>query len=199
MIGYQSQTYLVSDFIAARASRKNITLQPATEQLAEVKISAKKLKEAILGNTTRSKSTDAGFSTNKLGNEIGAVIKIKRSPTLLKQFSASLAIAATDSVKLRLNFYSVKNDLPDKILQQQNIFVTLKQGDDKLTVDLTGYHIVVEDKFFVSLEWIQNSSGHGLMFSASLFSSPLIARETSQAAWEKTGLVGVGFNVLAAY
>ena len=198
MIGYQSQTYLLSDFIGG-ASHKNVMLQPAAEQLAEVKISAKKLKESTLGNTTQSKSTDAGFSSNKLGNEIGAIIKIKRSPTLLKQFNASLATAATDSVKLRLNFYSVKNDLPDKILQQQNIFVTLKKGDDKLTVDLTDYHLIVEDKFFVSLEWIQNSPGHGLMFSASLFSSPVIARETSQAAWEKIGLVGVGFNVLAAY
>jgi hypothetical protein len=38
-----------------------------------------------------------------------------------------------------------------------------------------------------------------LMFSASLFSSAMISRETSQAAWEKEGLAGVGFNVLVSY
>ncbi len=59
--------------------------------------------------------------------------------------------------------------------------------------------IIVDDKFFVSLEWIQNARGNGLMFSASLLSSAIIARETSQANWEKIGLAGVGFNVLAEY
>jgi len=37
------------------------------------------------------------------------------------------------------------------------------------------------------------------MFSASMLSSAMIARETSQANWEKESLAGVGFNVLVAY
>lgn len=199
MIGYQPKTYRVSDFVMQFKSGQTILLAPAIHQLAEVKISGRKLKEAVLGNTTRSQTTDAGFTSNKLGNEIGEIIKIKRSPTFLKQFNASLAHAPTDSVKLRLNFYSVKNGLPDKILQQENIFITANKGQDKITVDLTPYHIVATDKFFVSLEWIEDAPGSGLMFSASLFSSAIIARETSQASWEKLGLAGVGFNVLAAY
>jgi hypothetical protein len=81
----------------------------------------------------------------------------------------------------------------------KNIFVTVKKGDEKITVDLTPYNIVVDDKFFVSLEWIENAKGSGLMFSASLFGSAIISRETSQDKWEKVGLAGVGFNVLASY
>jgi hypothetical protein len=199
MIGYLPKTYLVKDFVIHYNPGATILLTPAIQQLAEVKISGRKLKQVILGNTTQSQSTDAGFTSNQLGNEIGAIIKIKRSPTFLKQFSASLAHPASDSVKLRLNFYNVSNGLPDKIIQQQNIYITVKKGQDKIAVDLTPYHIIVNDKFFVSLEWIQNSHGAGLMFSASLFSSAIIVRETSQAGWEKTGLAGVGFNVLAAY
>lgn len=199
MIGYISKTYLVSAFLAGYTAGKIITISPVTYQLSEVKIAGGKLKQAVLGNTTQSKSTDAGFTSNKLGNEIGEVIKVKRSPTFLKQFNASLAHPASDSVKLRLNFYSVDGSLPGKILQQQNIFVTVKRGDEKIIVDLTPYKIVVDDKFFVSLEWIENAKGSGLMFSASLFSSPIISRETSQDKWEKIGLAGVGFNVLASY
>ncbi len=199
MIGYLPKTYLISDFIMHYTPGQIIMLAPAIHQLAEVKISGRKLKLAVLGNTTQSKSTDAGFTSNKLGNEIGEIIKIKRAPTFLKQFNASLAHSIPDSIKLRLNFYSVKDGLPDKILQQQNIFVTVKKGQEQITVDLTPYNIVVNDKFFVSLEWIKDSPGPGLMFSASLFSSAMIARETSQAAWEKEGLVGVGFNVLVSY
>lgn len=199
MIGYASKTYLVSDFITHYTPGETIMLAPQVHQLTEVKISGRKLKLAVLGNTTQSKSTNAGFTSNKLGNEIGAIIKIKKAPTFLKQFNASLARSIPDSIKLRLNFYSVKDGLPDKILQQQNIFVTIKKGQEQITVDLTPYNLIVNDKFFVSLEWIKDSSGPGLMFSASLFSSAMIMRETSQAAWEKEGLAGVGFNVLAAY
>ncbi|MES2275901.1 MAG: carboxypeptidase-like regulatory domain-containing protein [Bacteroidota bacterium] len=198
MIGYQSQTYLVADLKKNMASYKSITLEPAIVALKEVKVFKRDVKEAVLGNKTESQSTNAGFTSNKLGNEIGIVIKIKKSPTLIKQFNASIASDMLDSVKLRLNFYSLKDGLPDQILSNRNIFVTVKRGQKKISVDLLPYNIVVEDKFFVSLEWIQNTGGHGIMFSASLLSS-FISRETSQANWEKEGLAGVGFNVLAEY
>jgi len=199
MIGYRSQTYLVGD-LKKRTGLLNITLEPRVTALKEVKIYNRKFKEAILGNTTESKSTNAGFTSNQLGNEIGEIIKIKRSPTRIKRFNASMSSPlSTDSVKLRLNFYSVVDGMPDKILQQQNIFITVKKGQDKISINLEPYDIVVEDKFFVSLEWIQNTKGRGIMFSASLLSSAIIARDASQGKWEKTGLAGVGFNVLAEY
>jgi hypothetical protein len=195
MIGYIPKTFLVSNFI----SNKTISLSPDNRQLKEVKVYSRKPKQSILGNTTQSKTTDVGFTSSLLGNEIGAIIRIKRAPTHLKQFNASLAHPASDSVKLRLNFYSVKNGKPDTILQHQNIFVTVKKDDEKITVDLEPYHIYVEDKFFVSLEAIENRNGPGIMFSASVLSGNIISRETSQANWEKIGIAGIGFNVLASY
>jgi len=125
MIGYVPKTFLVSDFIRNNGN-KVISLSPDNRQLKEVKVYSRKPKESILGNTTQSKTTDVGFTSSALGNEIGAIIRIKRAPTHLKQFNTSLAHPATDSVKLRLNFYSVKNGKPDTILQHQNIFVTVK-------------------------------------------------------------------------
>ena len=199
MVGYRPQSFLVGDFRNGYSSNKTISLQPYLREIKEVRITNHKWKTVVLGNTTQSQSTNAGFTSNQLGNEIGAIIKIKKSPTYLKTFNASIATELTDSVKLRLNFYTVKDGLPDQPLQMQSIFVTAKKGDKKITVDLEPYFIVVEDKFFVSLEWIKNARGHGIMFSASLFSSAVISRETSQAKWEKEGLVGVGFNVLAEY
>lgn len=198
MIGYYPQSFLVSA-IKKDPGQLDIKLKPQTIQLKEVKVTNHTFKEVTLGNTTESTSTDAGFTSNKLGNEIGAIIKIKKSPTFLKRFNASLAHPAPDSVTLRLNIYSVKGGLPDKNLLQQNIFITVKRGQNKISVDLKPFFIEVDDKFFISLEWIENSPGRGLMFSASLFSSAIIARETSQANWEKVGIAGVGFNVLAEY
>ncbi len=199
MIGYVSKAFLISDFLRNYNGTKVISLSPDNRQLKEVKVYSRKPKESILGNTTQSKTTDVGFTSTLLGNEIGAIIKIKRTPTHLKQFNTSLAHPTTDSVKLRLNFYSVKNGKPDTILQHQNIFVMVKKGEEKITVDLEPYHIYVEDKFFVSLEAIENSNGQGIMFSASVLSGNIISRETSQANWEKIGIAGIGFNVLASY
>jgi len=197
MIGYAAKSFSVADLKKNEAKYKTISIEPIEVQLKEVKVKNRKWKEGVLGNTTQSKSTNAGFTSNKLGNEIGIVIGIKHSPTVLKQFNASLSEAAAADIKLRLNFYTVKDGRPDQPIQQENIFVTIKKGEDKVTVDLKPYNLIAEDKFFVSLENIENGKGR-MMFSASLFNS-FMSRETSQAKWEKVGLVGIGFNVLAEY
>lgn len=199
MVGYKPQIFTVKE-LATRQGALNISLATDVKQLNEVKVTNRKWKIAVLGNTTKSQTTNAGFSNNTLGHEIGAIIKIKRSPTWLKQFNASIVEnVLQDSVKLRLNIYGVKDGLPDRSLLYQNIFVTVRKGDKNVNINLEPYNIMVEDKFFVSLEWIQNARGRGLMFSASLLSSAIISRETSQAAWEKVGIAGVGFNVTAEY
>ncbi|MDF3078087.1 MAG: hypothetical protein K0S09_1976 [Sphingobacteriaceae bacterium] len=199
MVGFQPKVYRVSEFKKLASANSEIQLTEAVYDLKEVRVSNRRLTEKVLGNKTESKSTTAGFTSNKLGHEIGIIIKIKKSPTYLKDFNVSVASEQKKPIKLRLNFYSVKNGMPDTILLKKNIIVETKPNAGKISVDLEPYGIVAEDDVFVSLEWIENSGGHGLMFSASLFGSPLIARETSQSKWEKAGPFGVGFTVTAAY
>jgi hypothetical protein len=200
MIGYLPVTYKVSAFVSD--SRKTVLLQPSVTQLKEVKVSNKKWKEGILGNTSQSDNSNAGFRDNSLGHEIGTVIKIKKSPTFLKRFNVHITNAPAHPVKLRLNFYSLKKGMPDQLLQNQNIYVDVLAGQKDIQVNLEPYNIYVDNNFFASLEWIENTKGHGLMFSAylSLFGSgAVISRETSQAVWEKEGIAGIAFNVLAEY
>jgi hypothetical protein len=198
MVGYVPRSFLIAD-LEKSATHLNIKLTPAVNHLKEVKVKNRKWKTVILGNTTKSQNKDIGVGTNRLGDEIGAIIKIKRSPTWLKQFNASIVETAGDTVRLRLNIYSIKDGLPDKNLLQDNIITTVHKGDKQITINLDPYNIVVDDNFFISLETVQNISGRGLVFSASLLSSALIARETSQAKWVKIGIVGVGFNVTVEY
>ncbi|MBD1392362.1 carboxypeptidase-like regulatory domain-containing protein [Mucilaginibacter glaciei] len=200
MIGYLAQTYQIADFIAG--NKKIILLQPSVTQLKEVKVTNRKWKEGVLGNTSQSDNTNAGFSDNILGHEIGTVIKIKKSPTFLKKFNVHISRAPSYPVKLRLNFYSLKKGMPDQLLQNQNIYVEAQAGQKDIQVNLEPYSIYVDDNFFAALEWIENSKGRGLMFSAYLSllgSGAVISRQTSQADWEKVGIAGVAFNVLAEY
>ncbi|MES3016492.1 MAG: carboxypeptidase-like regulatory domain-containing protein [Bacteroidota bacterium] len=197
MLGYSPQTYTVSEF-AKQLADKQIVLQPSVFELPGVVVSNKKLKEKILGNTTESQSTTVGFTSSKLGNEVGIIIKIKKSPTFIKSFAASVVSKDNNPVKLRLNFYSIKDGMPDKIIQDKNIIISAPVKNGKVEVDLRQYNIVAEDDFFVSLEWIENDSGR-IVFSSSILKGAIIARETSQGAWEKVGMFGIGFTVKAAY
>lgn len=198
MVGYDDISSSVGNLRKEIAANSIILMQQSNTQLKEVVVSNKKLKEKILGNKTESQGTTVSFSSNKLGNEIGMMMKIKKSPTRLKTFTASLASNENYPVKMRLNFYSVKNGMPDKSLLSENIIVTAPRDNTKLVVDLTEYDIVVEDNFFATLEWIENAPG-GIAFSAALLASPFYARDTSQANWEKVGIVGIGFTCKVAY
>ena len=202
MIGYAAQTYQVAGFVKDANTRKVLLLQPSITPLKEVKVSNKKWKEVVLGNTSQSDNSNAGFRDNRLGYEIGTVIKIKKSPTYLKKFNVHISNAPSYPVRLRLNFYTLKKGMPDQLLQNQNIYVDVLAGQKDIHVNLEPYNIFVDDNFFASLEWIENGKGHGLMFSAylSIFGSgAVISRETSQANWEKEGIAGIAFNILAEY
>lgn len=199
MIGYESLTFIVSDFKKIISKTPEIVLVPKTMELKEVVISGRELKEKILGNTTESKTMTGGFSSNELGNEVGIVIKIKRSPTYIKQFCANIASNKYDSLKFRLNFYDLKDGMPNQRINNQNIILTSNIKEGKLIVDLSKYDIIMEDDFFVSLEWIENLGENGLYFSVGLLGSPIISRHTSQGNWKKIGAVSLGFNVTAKY
>jgi len=199
MIGYENLMFLVSDFKKNITKKPNLELSQKTTELREVVISARELKEKILGNKTESKTMVGGFTSNELGNEVGIVIKIKRSPTYINQFSTFITSNKYDSLKFRLNFYDLKDGLPNKRITNQNIIITSKIKEGKLTVDLSKYDIIVEDDFFVSLEWIENLGEKGLYFSMGLLGSPVISRYTSQGDWKKVGAVSLGFNVRAKY
>ena len=198
MVGYEDLTFKVSDLRSVLEKNKELTLRGTITELKEIVISNRKLKEKILGNKTRSQGTTIAFDSNKLGNEIGMIMNIKKSPTRIKNFTASLASKENYPVKLRLNFYSVKNGMPDKILTNEQIIITAPKDNSLIEVDLDQYDIVVEDDFFVSLEWIETAPG-GLIFSGKLFAKSVIIRDTSQGNWEKPGIMGVGFTCKVAY
>jgi len=197
MLGYAPQVFTVSDFIKQLADQE-ISLQTSSFLLPDVIISSKELKERVLGNPTVSQRVSVGFTSNRLGNELGMIIKIKKAPTFIKSFTASVVSKDNKPIKLRLNFYTLKDGLPDKLIQDKNIFVNAPVQNGKLFVDLDSYNIVAEDDFFVSLEWIESASGN-IMFSGSLMNGALISRETSQADWERIRSFGIGFTVKAAY
>ncbi len=195
MIGFESKTFLVQHFIREIESENTIYLKEKVEELNEVVVTNRKLKSRTLGNRTTSKIISDGFDSDQLGNEAGLIIKIKRSPTYIQSFHASIVKNEHQEIKFRLNFYNLKDGLPYENLLNENIIITSTIQSGILSVDLREYDIVMEEDFFVSLEWITDF-GHGdLQFSIGFLGSPVIYRDASQSYWTVIKGIGPGFIV----
>ena len=201
MIGYATIDLIVADAVKRLSANSEIQMKEQATELKEVVVSNRKQGEKLLGNKTESRSIMGAFTSNKLGNEVGTVMKVKGALNKLKTFNVSIASDNNPNVKLRVNFYSLnKKGMPDKLIINENIIVAVPKNSGKLVVDLTPYNIMVEDDFFVSLEWIENSPNtNQVKFSAAFLATPLIARQTSQGEWYKIGGVGLGFTVDTIY
>ena len=114
---------------------------------------------------------------------------------ILKNFTISIVENEYGPIRFRLNFYSVENGLPTSTLLKNNIIIETNIISGIVTKDLSFYQIVIDEDFFVAIEWIEDLGPGNLFFSGGFFGSPLIAREVSQGSWSKVGAASVGMNV----
>lgn len=197
MLGYKPEAYLVKDFVEKfPTGNALVALAPTTYALKEVKVSNHEFKEKVLGNQTESHHISGGFRSNQLGCEAGVLVKVKRSPTFVKDFYASITKNTYDTLFFRLNFYNLKDGLPDKNILSQNIVLKTTEKNGLMHVDLTPYNIVLDEDAVVALEWLKDLGGtKGLMFSCNIGGGPVYFRQASQGEWEKESFAGIGYWV----
>ncbi|AWI25128.1 carboxypeptidase-like regulatory domain-containing protein [Flavobacterium pallidum] len=200
MVGYEPQTIRVSDFISKINKNPVIQLERSVSTLKEVVVKNKKLQTNTLGNIPGKKTESAGFEKNILGNEMGVTIKLKRKPTYIKAFHAIIDFNRYRELKFRLNFYDIKDGLPNNSILSENIIVDTEIKKGQLDVDLTDYNIWAEGDFFVSIELIEEMGESGLHFLADYKGTPVITRAASQGKWNtRNDKLSFGFWVTAAY
>ncbi|MBL6668818.1 MAG: carboxypeptidase-like regulatory domain-containing protein [Flavobacteriaceae bacterium] len=195
MIGFETKNFNLQDFI-----QKEILVIPLKEQATELKEVVVETKRTefqtkTLGNKTTSKLIYVAFTSNKLGNEMGYIVRQRKRPMILKNFTISIVENEYGPIRFRLNFYSVENGLPTSTLLKNNIIIETDVISGIVTKDLSSYQIVIDEDFFVAIEWIEDLGPGNLFFSGGFFGSPLIAREVSQGSWSKVGAASVGMNV----
>ncbi|MDA7694484.1 carboxypeptidase-like regulatory domain-containing protein [Flavobacteriaceae bacterium] len=199
MIGFESRDFILKDYLDLQIL--TISLEEKATALEEVVLTTQrnKYQTKILGNKTTSQLIYAAFTTNKLGNEMGFIVRGRKNPMILKKFNVSLVENDYGPIRFRLNFYSLKDGLPEQTLLNENIIVETDISSGIVSKDLTPYEIVIDQDFFVSIEWIEDLGPGKLFFSGGFFGSPLIAREVSQGSWSKVGSASVGINVEVRY
>lgn len=201
MIGFESEDFIVADYLEQEKIEQIILLQEKTTDLDEVVISTKptQFETKILGNKTTSKRIYAAFTTNQLGNEMGFVVRQRKRPMILKKFNISIVENDYGSIRFRLNFYKTENSLPTTTLLKENIIIETEASSGIVSKDLSPYQIVIDEDFFVAIEWIEDLGLGKLYFSGGFFGAPLIAREVSQGRWSKVGSASVGMNIEVRY
>ena len=199
-IGYEPKSMLAKDFVATLEANPIIKLLPEVTELDEVVVINKKLKEKIIGSKTKSKMFGNGFSNGPLGAEFGSKIKIKDSPTYIQKFHTNINSNTSEQMKFRLNFYNIKDGLPNEKIVNENIIFSIKVKEGEFTLDLEQYNIVVEEDFYCTIELVENQkTDEEIFFSAKYLGRKTAYRLTSQAEWEINGKIGVGFNYTVKY
>lgn len=191
-IGYIPRSVIISELI--KHPNKIIKLKKQTYELKEISVIPKVYKEKNLGIRTKFRRMQAGFKHNKLGYELGVVIKVKKS-AIINKVNFNIATCSYDSIFYRLNIYKETAKKQFKNILKKPIYISLSKKELKNTVsiDLSSKHIVVYGNSLITLEHVKDLGEGYLCFCVAPFHKTYY-RATSQGKWEHINF-GIAINV----
>ena len=153
----------------------------------------------MLGRQKASKAVQAAIYTKKtgdavIGSEMGVRLKTKQTGAFLRDFNWFISANNFKRIKFRINIYAVKDDLPDTLLSNKQIFGEVADGQTGwLKVDLIPYDVSINGDFIITLQWIESTMNNTIdpvvMMPAGLsFSKNCYARIASQDKWKKVNI-----------
>jgi len=201
--GFEPDTFIVGAFKSKFSTGVAILfLNPLRPPPVNVMDYDEEMTRKLLGNTSTSKSKTSNFVSNSLGSELGVTIHIKGQPTYLRDLSFYVAQNDYDSLLLRVNLYYLHNGVPYDPMISEDIIVLAHNHSGKVSVNLLPFKLIVDEDFFVSLEWVMDlgeTANHHLLFSAGSKSHHNYCRRASQGDWIEYRGLGPAINVTAIY
>ena len=185
ILGYESLIMRVSDFLQSHKDNSVILLTRATYNLKEITVQPF-TKQKEVGNKKRSNNYIVSFENNKLGAEMGTLIKINKRKAKIENVIISVARCDYDSVIFRLNVYSRKNKLPNESLLNEPVYFTLYRehsGNDCI-IDLSRQNLIVHDDIIATVECLSDMGKESVWFSATFLRGRIYMKEASHDAWE---------------
>lgn len=186
-VGYTNKTISVK----ALQENSHVVLKHEEIPLEDVVISAKKMKEKIIGQKSRpfltfSKMFDQNVPTIEQGNIFSVYQKTK-----LKSYNFYIIPSSKyANITLKLNVYSVKNGIPDQSLMREHIvFKTSTTGWQNIDLSKNNLSFNGIDKIAITIQLVdyQPSAGSDFVFGVSAkksLSKNLLFRYQSQGNWE---------------
>lgn len=206
-VGYFPKRIAVKDFI--ESNDKNTKLNVRIAELPEVVVTNRNTNTEILGRQTNGKLTQISIhkktsADETIGSEIGMRFKTGRKNAILKDFNFYISANNFNSIKFRVNIYSVKDNMPDTLLYYKQIFETVdnfKTGWIKL--ELKQYGIKANNDFIITIQWVESKMEKKenpitiVPIVMTLFSKNCYLRIASQDKWRRMGVSMSNFVTLA--
>lgn len=206
-VGYKQAIISITQF---KQGRQTISLIPSVFRLKEVTVKPEKYKTKVFGRTgsstimTANMFTERSLVSDNLGKEQAVILPIDKH-CFIKDFNMLVTFNRFESVKFRLNFYNVKDGLPDQLIVNQDILFDVTQKSGWVKIDLSKYNIYLNgySKIAVAIQWVKSvktDTTTKSSFGVSVIPVPLHAlyfRDKSQAAWKKISPAYAAFNITA--
>jgi len=198
MVGYFSMKISVKEFIERK--EKSIKLNVKIEELPKIVVTSGKANIEIIGRLRSGKFIQVSIHNKKsvgetIGSEMGMRYKTKQTNAILKDFNFYISANNFNYIKYRLNIYSVKDDMPDTLIINKQIFMSVidyKTGWTK--VDLEDYNIKINRDFIVTVQWVESRMDKKenpvtlIPVAMTPFSKNCYTRIASQDKWKKVGI-----------
>ena len=196
-VGFLSKHILVS----ALSNNNTILLKPKVNDLNEVIVKAKTPKPKKIGRHSKGLGLmHANFYSyydedvdDNLSRERGMKLNIKKNCSI-KDLNFNITSNDFSSLKFRVNFYKIENDLPTKLIIDKNIIFEIKDSFlGWFTVDLEPYDVYFNEEtgnIAVSIQWVESikSNEKSKYFSISTAASPIDTacfRDKAMSKWTK--------------
>ncbi len=171
------------------SSSDNIfVLKPQIMQLLEVIVSGKQLKQKSIGTKSHNPFL-SGTAESKDNNDIiefAKFINVRNKVSRVESVSIYILGVNIDTATFRINFYDVKEGLPDKKIVDKTIIERKGVKRGWLNINLLKENIVVNKDFFVGFEFLpeQKFSRYSLSYGGQLGGS-YVVRKSSLGNWGK--------------
>lgn len=188
--GYEDKKVTVEGII----SDANITLNKKANAIQEISIIGKKTKKDVLGYKSRPMLTFSKmFDQNVPTIEQGQIFNIYKWTKLNSYNFYIIPSSKFKEITLKLNIYSVKNNVPDESLLQENIILKTNTTGWQ-TIDLEKYKLIYNDldQLAITLQLVENIPQDNVDFvfgisAKKTLSKDLLFRYQSQGKWEASG------------
>ncbi|MXN92490.1 hypothetical protein GR160_14770 [Flavobacterium sp. Sd200] len=198
-VGYNTRQCSVGELMKIN----NIEMKPSIQSLETIVLNLKAPKFKKVGRTFKGFGlTHVNFYTaqeaevdDRLSKELGMKFNIKKDCRIT---GLNFNITSNDfkSVKFRVNFYSIKDGLPNVLLIEENIICEV--NDRQLgwfNIDLKPYEVYLSKDvgdIAVTLQWIESKKAreNSKYFSLSAAKAPfsnLYYKEKAMSAWVSSG------------
>jgi len=187
-IGYQTLDWVI---LSKKESPAVVYLKPVTLSLPTVEINPKKYKRPkVLGHRNNSPNMVFYFQSNRLGTELCNLIEVKKGSFYLKKAHFNIAENKFGALFFRVHVYENQGGKPGKNLIPKELIVSTDLKRGTLSVDLAPYNLVLDQDFFLGLEWVktlnQGNISKDLQFCIGLGQDGgIFSKTTSQAHWHE--------------